>query len=210
MPNEELIVNRVVVGGAALIYWAGVYIQTRRIRHRIGRAPNVKPRGTKEKVLWLGWFLVVMTWLALPFLAGTRASTAWLRIMPSLSGTVWMGAGIALTAAGYAGTLWCYVIMGNAWRMGVDRAEKNRLVTAGPYRVVRHPIYLFQILMLAGTALLLPTIVSWLVLVFHGLCIHIKATDEEAYLRTVHGADYDNYCSRTGRFFPKLVLRSGL
>jgi protein-S-isoprenylcysteine O-methyltransferase Ste14 len=32
---------------------------------------------------------------------------------------------------------------------------------------VRHPIYLFQIVMLAGAALLLPTPVSFAVLVIH-------------------------------------------
>jgi len=158
MFNEDLPVNRVVVFASALVYWVGVFVQARRIRRRIGRSPNVKPRGPKEKLLWVGWVLVVITWLALPFLARTDRSLSALSVIPSLSSPAGFAFGIVLTVAGYAGTLWCYAIMGNAWRIGVNRAEKTALVTRGPFQFVRHPIYLFQIVMLAGAALLLPTL----------------------------------------------------
>jgi protein-S-isoprenylcysteine O-methyltransferase Ste14 len=70
---------------------------------------------------------------------------------------------------------------------------------------VRHPIYLFQIVMLAGAALLLPTVLSLLALILHVVCVWIKAADEEAYLLTVHGDIYREYLSRTGRLIPRLV-----
>ena len=76
-----------------------------------------------------------------------RASTRGLR-----SSRARLIVGRALIAAGYLGTLWCYATMGDAWRMGINRAEKNELVNRGPYPFVRHPIYLFQIVMLAGSA----------------------------------------------------------
>jgi len=208
MADADLSVNRVVVFASALVYWAGVCVQARRIRRRIGRSPNVKPRGPKEKLLWGGWVLVVITWLALPFLAGTGRSSSFLRIIPSLCGAAGLFFGIVLTGAGYAGTLWCYVIMGDAWRMGVNRTEKIALVTRGPFQFVRHPIYLFQLVMLAGAALLLPTPISLAVLVIHILCCVAKAADEEDHLRTVQGEAYCDYLSRTGRFFPKLRSRS--
>jgi protein-S-isoprenylcysteine O-methyltransferase Ste14 len=95
--------------------------------------------------------------------------------------------------------------MGNTWRIGVNPAEKTTLVQQGPYRVIRHPIYAFQILMLAGGVLLLPTVVSGVTLVLHYVCILIKAQDEEAYLLTVHGATYRDYLGRTGRLIPKVL-----
>jgi protein-S-isoprenylcysteine O-methyltransferase Ste14 len=207
MPSGDFFVNRAVVLASALLYWGGVYFQARRIRRRIGRPPNVKPRGTKERILWAGWFLVVIAWLTLPFLAGTGTSSLWRRLIPSLCGVFGLFCGIVLTGAGYAGTLWCYAVMGNTWRMGVNRAEKTLLVTSGPFRFVRHPIYLFQVFMLTGTALLLPTPISLTVLGIHLICIMAKAADEEEYLRTVHGGAYGNYLSRTGRFFPRLRSR---
>lgn len=112
--------------------------------------------------------------------------------------------GIALMVAGYLGTLWCYSAMGDAWRIGVNRTEKNSLITTGPYHRMRHPIYSFQVLMLLAAALLLPTAISLAILLVHLICVWIKATDEEAYLRTVHRSTYDDYIASTGRLFPRL------
>src|SRR6188508_3223083 len=78
-----------------------------------------------------------------------------------------MGLGIVLTVVGYACTLWCYAAMGNAWRICVNPKEKNQLVTSGPYRRMRHPIYSFQIVMLIGALLLLPTVFTALILAVH-------------------------------------------
>jgi protein-S-isoprenylcysteine O-methyltransferase Ste14 len=70
---------------------------------------------------------------------------------------------------------------------------------------VRHPIYLFQIVMLAGAAVLLPTPISFSVLAIHYVCAQFKAVDEERYLLTVHGDAYRDYQSRTGRLFPRVL-----
>jgi protein-S-isoprenylcysteine O-methyltransferase Ste14 len=112
-----------------------------------------------------------------------------------------------MIAAGYAGTLWCYAAMGDAWRMGVNHTETTTLVTRGPYRRVRHPIYLFQIVILLGVALLLPTVLSLVILGVHLLCVLVKAADEESYLLTAHGQTYRDYFVRTGKLFPKWIGR---
>jgi len=115
--------------------------------------------------------------------------------------------GIGLVLAGYAGTLWCYAAMGDTWRIGVNRKEKTTLVSLGPYRFVRHPIYLFQIIMLVGALLLLPTPLSVFILLLHLGCALIKAADEEAYLLGVHGDHYRAYMEQTGGMVPRLGKR---
>jgi protein-S-isoprenylcysteine O-methyltransferase Ste14 len=207
MTGEEFFLRRAVVFGAALVYWAGVLVQVRRVRRRIGRTPNFRPRNLKEKLLWFGWLFVIFLWLAQPLLVGRRGLPSLLQINSSLTTLSGLALGIVMTAAGYAATLWCYVIMGNTWRIGVNPSEKTTLVSQGPYRLVRHPIYLFQIVMLAGAALLLPTALSLILLAVHYVCISAKASDEEAYLLTAHGAEYRDYLFRTGRFFPKLFCK---
>jgi protein-S-isoprenylcysteine O-methyltransferase Ste14 len=57
--------------------------------------------------------------------------------------------------------------------------------------------------MLAGAALLLPTVASLAILVLHYCCVRIKAADEERYLVTVHGDAYRKYLSQTGSLFPR-------
>ena len=203
MGVDALLLRKAAVAGSGLIYWAGVLIQARRVRKQIGRSPNMTPRTGKERVLWIGWLLVIATWIGQPFFAGKNAC-AFVQLCPRMMHVAVMSAGLALVAAGYAGTLWCYAIMGSAWRIGVNEQEKNQLVTSGPFARVRHPIYALQVVMLAGAVLLLPTACSLLLLGFHLVCVWIKAADEEAYLLTVHGEKYREHMARTGRLFPKL------
>jgi len=201
MLPEMLLLRKGLVLGSALVYWAGVLVQARRVRKRIGRSPNVKPRGTKERLLWLGWMTVILGWFGQAFLI--RYPKGWFfSLIPLLVHPIGLVLGSLMVAAGYAGTLWCYAVLGDAWRMGVWKREKTTLVEQGPYHTVRHPIYLFQTVMLGGVFLLLPTLFLILLFGIHLVCIFIKALDEEAYLLGVHGSAYRDYFSRTGRFLP--------
>jgi protein-S-isoprenylcysteine O-methyltransferase Ste14 len=140
-------------------------------------------------------------WMTQSLLIGKVPGAKFLDALLSRGGLV---VGAALTVAGYAGTLWCYAAMGDSWRIGINSGEKNALVDCGPYRFVRHPIYLFQIVMLAGGVLLLPTVLSCAILLIHLVCVLIKAVDEETYLLSVHGDAYRDFMGRTGRLLPKL------
>ena len=204
MTTEALSLNQTVVFGSAVVYWGGVWIQARRVRRRIGRSANTRPRGIKEQLLWVGWLFVVAAWLALPLLGAGGKVLPGTAIIMSLVHPSCRALGIVLMVAGYAGTLWCYAAMGNAWRMGINRAEQAELVMRGPYRFVRHPIYLFQVIMVAAIALLLPSLLAVTILVVHLFCVATKAADEEAYLRALMGETYETYCARTGRWFPPL------
>lgn len=204
MAEGFLTLGRAAVFASALVYWGGVFIHARRVRHRIGKSPNTRPRGAKERLLWLGWFLVIAGWMGLPFLARSDAAWLGLRLVRPLPAGLATTLGLLLLSGGYAGTLWCYAAMGDAWRIGVNRAERSNLVTNGPYARVRHPIYLFQLAMLTGVVVLLPTAVSALVFLFHLACVLIKALDEEAYLLATFGQPYRDYLTRTGRLLPRL------
>ena len=200
MPSDELWLREGLVLGSVLVYWIGVFLQTFRIRRRIGRSPNVRPRGLKERLLWLGWTVVVGGWMGQPFLIG-RPGIPLVSLIPLLMHPWVMFIGTLMVAGGYAGTLWCYVALGDAWRLGIRRHEKTMFVKNGPYRFVRHPIYFLQIVMLIGSALLLPTLWSFLLVGVHFFCVCVKAFDEEAYLKRVHGPEYAAYLSKTGRFW---------
>ena len=203
MPIDPFWLRKGLVIASALIYWVGVFNQIRRVRKHIGRSPNVRPRGRKEKVLWFGWFLVVAGWLTQPLVIG-KLNGSLFSLIPVLMDPIGLLLGLLVMLGSYAGTLWCYDALGDAWRLGIRRREKNALVKNGPYRYVRHPIYLFQVAMLLGGVLLLPTPFSFILLFVHLLCVVIKAVDEEAYLLRVHGSEYQAYLSGTGRLLPKI------
>ena len=203
MPVDTLWLRMGLVIGSVLMYWAGVFIQVHRVRKHIGRSPNVRPRGWKERVLWLGWLLVVAGWFTQPFVIG-KVNHPLFSLISFLINPIGFLLGLLLMVGGYAGTRWCYAALGDAWRMGVSRREKAALITHGPYRYVRHPIYLFQIMMLVGAILLLPTPLSFILLFVHLLCVFAKAADEEIYLLHVHGIEYQAYLSSTGRLLPRM------
>jgi protein-S-isoprenylcysteine O-methyltransferase Ste14 len=82
--------------------------------------------------------------------------------------------------------------------------RNHTLVTDGPYRLVRHPLYLSGFILAAGYWLLTA---SWLVLL--GGCltlavISLRTVREEANLVRRFGAEYEAYRARTGRFFPRI------
>jgi protein-S-isoprenylcysteine O-methyltransferase Ste14 len=207
MTPEQLQLRRAVVCGSGLLYWTGVAIQARRIRLQIGRSPNVRPQGAKERLLWLGWALVIIAWIGQPLVLRDTATKPGLSLLTILQNPVGLVIGLAMVTLGYAGTLWTYAAMGKNWRMGVNAKERTELVRAGPFQWVRHPIYLLQMVMLMGAALLLPTLISFATLATHYVCVRLKARDEERYLENIHGPAYREYSSQTGSLFPRLLGR---
>jgi isoprenylcysteine carboxyl methyltransferase (ICMT) family protein YpbQ len=65
-------------------------------------------------------------------------------------------AGTALCVAGFAFALWARIALGRNWGMPMTLHENPQLVTVGPYRLVRHPIYTGLSGMLIGTTLVYP------------------------------------------------------
>jgi len=197
--------RQTVVLLSAVIYWGGVMINAWRVRRHIGRSPDLKPKTFKERLLWTSWLVIISGWAGQPFLIGRFPDSllfSFMEGMPLRSAGIVNG--ILLILSGYAGTLWCYRALGDSWRIGVNRKERTALIQDGPYRFVRHPIYLFQAIMLIGVTWLLPTLFSLIILLIHIISIHVKAMDEEAYLIKTHGDEYTGYFSGTGRFLPKI------
>lgn len=194
--------RQAAVFSSALIYWAGVISHARRFRKQTGKTPNIKPRNLKEKLLLAGWSFVIAGWAGQPFVVADYYSAP-LFLSNIVFHPSFIFIGLLLLFCGQLGTLWCYKTLGDSWRIWVNRDEQTILVKHGPYKYVRHPIYSFQIVILIGTAFLLPTLFSLIILTVHLICVRIKAMDEEAYLADIHGSEYGAYIMQTGRLFPE-------
>lgn len=123
--------------------------------------------------------------------------------IPSLDDAPVHAAGVALFAAGLAGTLAAQVAMGSSWRIGVDEAEQTALVTDGPFALVRNPIFAAMLPTSLGLVLMVP---SWVALAgFAALVVALELqvrVVEEPYLARHHGRAYREYAARVGRFVP--------
>ena len=111
--------------------------------------------------------------------------------------------GITLTALGIAGTLWAQFAMGNSWRIGVDHGARTDLVSQGPFRWIRNPIFTWMTSASLGLMLLTPNLlaVASLLALLLALEIQVRAVEEPYLLRT-HGETYRRYAAATGRFLP--------
>ncbi len=61
--------------------------------------------------------------------------------------------GFVLFLSGLGLAVWARIYLGRNWGMPMTRKEEPELVTSGPYRFVRHPIYSGLLLALLGTSL---------------------------------------------------------
>lgn len=127
--------------------------------------------------------------------------------IPALDGRVGNSFGLVLAVGGIALTFGAQLAMGDSWRVGVDPEERTDLVTDGPFRLVRNPIYSAMLPTVFGLVLMVPNVLALaaIVTLFVGLELQVRLV-EEPYLLQVHGDAYADYATRVGRFVPGLGL----
>src|SRR5262249_44222898 len=86
--------------------------------------------------------------------------------------------------------------------------EDHALIESGPYRLVRHPVYVGYLALLLGSGLASLNVCLWLLWPVSLLGIFIQAAAEEQLLGERFGRDYQRYVQRTGRLFPRFWGRT--
>lgn len=111
--------------------------------------------------------------------------------------------GVLLFALGLVAVVATQQAMGRSWRIGVDPGERTGLVTAGPFTVVRNPIFTAMMLTWIGLALMVPSVVAVtsVAALVGSLEIQTRLV-EEPYLLRKQGESYASYARRVGRFVP--------
>jgi protein-S-isoprenylcysteine O-methyltransferase Ste14 len=115
---------------------------------------------------------------------------------------LWRGAlGLALFAPGLGLAIWARVHLGRNWGTPMTQKAEPQLVTSGPYRRVRHPIYSGILVGGLGTAVALGW--RWLIAVaLAGLYFIYSATVEERYLTEQFPDAYPRYKRATKMLLP--------
>jgi protein-S-isoprenylcysteine O-methyltransferase Ste14 len=111
--------------------------------------------------------------------------------------------GIAIMLAGLALRIWSVATLGASFRTTVETHRDQKMVSHGPYRLLRHPSYSGMILICCGYGIALQNWLSLLVAVLLPLSallyrIHV----EEAALASSFGPDYIEYQKHTKRLIP--------
>jgi len=177
---------------------------------------------TVELVFAVGWGLFWLYWLVAAF-SMKRGRVLWsreLRIRAVLivllivivrlgvfrghglhSDPVRAALGLVLFVLGLGFAIWARLNIGRNWGTPMTQKNDPELVTSGPYRLVRHPIYSGILVAGVGTALAL----SWLWLAAVGLAgiyFIYSATVEEGFLTERFPDAYPAYKRSTKMLVP--------
>lgn len=104
----------------------------------------------------------------------------------------------SMFAVGYALTVYSLTFLNRSFSI---MPEARRLVTDGPYRFIRHPVYLFEQIGVVGLFLPYWSIWAALMLVAHLFCQYQRMLGEERVLRQAF-PEYEQYAQRTARLIP--------
>ena len=140
------------------------------------------------------WLLILAYMIYPPAVAwATIPLPSWLR---------WLG-----VLGGFAALIlliWMFRSLGMNITDTVVTRKDHSLVTHGPYRWIRHPLYTFGALLFLSLSLVTQI---WLIplLAIPTMAILVQRTSiEEKTLQNRFGEEYIQYSERTGRFFPRL------
>ena len=112
--------------------------------------------------------------------------------------------GLGIMIFGVAFNIWGRIFLKRNWANQVRIYTDQQLVTEGPYRIVRHPLYASIIWMFYGAAIayLNPLAAVETSFIFIPAMIYRSNLEEHA-LQETFGEAYSIYRKNTGRFFPK-------
>lgn len=116
-------------------------------------------------------------------------------------------AGFLVLHAGIAVFAWAFLHIRGGIR-GFVRPARASLVTTGPYRIVRHPVYAGLTLILTGSALVLRSAVGLaaVFLLFLPSAVN-RAGFEEKALAATFGPEWERYAQVTGFLLPGVGRR---
>ena len=110
-----------------------------------------------------------------------------------------------LVIVGFSLCIWCLWWLGRSFSI---MPQARRLVTGGPYRLIRHPLYACEVVTLAGIILSNP---SWSAITIAAITLvfqYLRITNEEKILREAL-PEYDAYAQMTPMLIPYLYLTRG-
>jgi len=115
----------------------------------------------------------------------------------------WVGAGLAIVSLPLL--VWVHVALGRHWSTNLQFKASHRLITTGPYRWVRHPMYTALFSFFAGLGLLSANGLILSLVVVAVIVISARIPKEEAMMVAQFGDVYQTYMQRTGRFLPRMI-----
>jgi protein-S-isoprenylcysteine O-methyltransferase Ste14 len=131
---------------------------------------------------------------------------AWLSFA-SLPLPLWLRwAGVIMALLGFGLLQWGQNILGKNWSDTPRMIQEQSLITSGPYRFIRHPIYTAFLMILGSTLFISANGViglAWIGMTV--LEIASRIGFEEDLMLEYFGDQYREYMQKTGRLLPRII-----
>ncbi|WP_322417896.1 methyltransferase family protein [Mesorhizobium huakuii] len=141
--------------------------------------------------------------------AGTFMILLALNLTPELQNEAVQVTALCLVLIGTASSIFCLYWLGRSFAL---MATARRLVTTGPYAIVRHPLYICEAIFVIGMILSHLSLLMVALGAFQFVLQYRRARNEEAILRKTF-PEYDDYARRVPmllpQFFDKAIPNSG-
>ncbi len=181
-------------------YFAHRFFYVRKVRHASASVERQPKEAAGPIILLFVTAVIILVYAIAPRWLGWAS-------LPLPAWPRWTGLGVAVAA--FALLEWAQRALGRNWSLRVQVLEEHQLVTRGPYRWVRHPMYTAGLLASASVLLLSA---NWLVggswLLMHGWQFALRIPLEEALMTEQFGDAYRHYARTTGRLLPRVLGRA--
>ncbi len=124
----------------------------------------------------------------------------------SLPGWIRWG-GMILSLAATSLLFSVHQILGKSYSPKLEIKEKHNLVTTGPYRYVRHPMYSAIFCWTLGLALIISNWTTIFLPLAFALYVILRLPKEEMMMIDKFGGEYKSYMNRTGRIIPNFFRK---
>ncbi|MFW9807225.1 MAG: methyltransferase [Candidatus Thorarchaeota archaeon] len=114
----------------------------------------------------------------------------------------WLG--VVLGFVGIILLFWIHRTLGKQYSAKLEIQKGHELITTGPYKRIRHPMYTVFMTFTIGASLMTANGLMIILSVLLAIPFHWITRKEEKMLTEQFGEDYQKYMDRTGRFLPRV------
>jgi protein-S-isoprenylcysteine O-methyltransferase Ste14 len=191
---------------AALIFFTGIGISSY-FRRKADRDSGEKISRSVDGTIFMNIVRLggLILWLSPLVYLLNPAWMAWSKIgLPEW--VRWLGVGLGVLST--MGIYWLFSSIGSGITPTSATRKEHKLVTSGPYRWVRHPLYTFGSSLFIAFGMMADNWFIALLGILAFIAMAIRTPKEEANLVEKFGNEYRDYMKRTGRYLPKFGWRS--
>jgi protein-S-isoprenylcysteine O-methyltransferase Ste14 len=167
------------------------------------KRPPKEQEAKRDRMSLLGIFLQMCAYFLVWFQPPGKPFLPPVAVLSGSVGILFSACTVALAVA----SVWLIAsavrTLGTHWAIAARLVEGHKLITAGPYRFVRNPIYTGMLGMLLATGLAMEHWTALLVaVVLFAVGLVIRVRSEEKLLRTAFGKEFEDYAQHVPAVLP--------